>query len=208
MACERRQALAHGVALAHQHERGGAVGDRRSVAGRDRPAVAEHRTQLRQPACIALARRLVLAELAATLERDRRDFVAESAFGHRRLRPQQAFERIRVLRFAADAARLGCEVGVVPHEVAFVRVLEPIAVHVVEQLPVAQPVAVAATRHDVRRVRHRLHAARDRDVARAGQQQVVREHHGLHAGAAHLAQGRRRCRRGQARAEHCLRSRC
>ena len=50
--------------------------------------------------------------------------------------------------------------------------------------------AGARTIEQVRRVGHRLHAAGDDDVGRAGLDQIVREHHGLHARAAHLVDGR------------------
>ncbi len=67
-----------------------------------------------------------------------------------------------------------------------VGVFQAVEHHVVEDAVVAHAVAAAALEHQVGRVGHAFHAAGDHDLVRAGKQQVVREHRGLHGRAAHL----------------------
>ena len=59
----------------------------------------------------------------------------------------------------------------------------------VEDAVVADAVAGARLGQQVGRVGHRLHAAGQDDVGRAGQDQVVGQHGGLHARAADLVDG-------------------
>ena len=53
----------------------------------------------------------------------------------------------------------------------------------------AHAVTAAAFEHQIRRVGHAFHAACNQHLLRARGQDVVREHGGTHAGAAHLGQG-------------------
>ena len=78
-------------------------------------------------------------------------------------------ERPRVLLLARDPELAGDERGLLDHVQPVEARVEPVVDHQVDQRPVAEPVAEARPGERVRRVRHRLHPARDDElgVARA-----------------------------------------
>ncbi|CFM66585.1 Uncharacterised protein [Bordetella pertussis] len=188
------QPQALGVRLPRQHQGGRAVGDRRGVAGSHRAVGIEDRLEAGQPRHVAQAGRLVDSDHGGRRATARqagygRDFLGEFAFGDAALRPQDALVRIRVLLFAGEAVFARGQVGVMPHQPAFVGILQAVAVHVVEQLAVPEPISLARLGDQMRRIAHRLHAAGQHHIGRSGAQHVMRQHGGLHARAAHLAQG-------------------
>src|SRR3546814_6516994 len=75
------------------------------------------------------------------------------------------------------------------HGLAVVVIGQAVPGHVVEHFGAAVLDAGARAVEQVRRIGHRLHAAGDHDIGRAGLDQVVAEHDRLHAGAAHLVDG-------------------
>ncbi len=91
------------------------------------------------------------------------------------------------------------------HETAFVvGVFKAVEKHVVENAAVAHAIAGARAIEEIGRVAHALHAAGDDDFGAAGEEQIVREHDGLHAGAAHFVDGDCAGGGGQACAESGL----
>ena len=68
----------------------------------------------------------------------------------------------------------------------------------------AEPVTTTGTIKQIGRIAHAFHAAGDSNVRAAGRNQVMCQHHRLHAGAAHLVDGACARRVGQARADRCL----
>ncbi len=89
------------------------------------------------------------------------------------------------------------------HGLAVVRVGQAVPRHMIDQLAVAVADTGARVDH-VRRVGHRLHAARDDNGGRAGLDQVVTQHDGLHARTADLVDGRATHADGQACTQGCL----
>ena len=83
--------------------------------------------------------------------------------------------RPRVLGLAGDPELARDARRLHDHVVAVERRGEPVEDHVVEHLAVAEPVAEAGLRQQVRRVGHRLHPARDDDVVLPGADHQVGE---------------------------------
>ena len=123
------------------------------------------------------------------------DFPFETAILGGRLRAFHRFDGKRILRFAREAVLAGALFGKRAHRagialfIAAVGVFQAIHHHVVIDHAVADAVAAARLRHQVRCVGHRFHAARHHHVGAAGEQGVVREHGRLHGRAAHFRQG-------------------
>src|SRR4249919_1854076 len=90
------------------------------------------------------------------------------------------------------------------HRLAVVRIGQAIPGHVVEELGAAVADAGARTVEQVRGIGHRLHAAGNDHLRRAGLDQVMAEHHRLHARAADLVDGGAASRSGDACGERCL----
>ncbi len=136
---------------------------------------------------------------------DGRDLAGEAAVADGLLRPCQRGQRIIVLGLAGELVGLGAILGEGSHQAALViGVFEPVEEHVVDDLAMAEPVAAARAVEQIGRVGHALHAARHRDFGAAGEDQVMGEHRGLHAGAAHLVDRGGAGGRGQSRAERRL----
>ena len=122
--------------------------------------------------------------------RHRRDLGGEGAALDRRPGPGQRLLGVGVLIGAAELIGLRRGLAEIAHGAAtLIGVLEPVEQHVVEDAIVADAVAGTRLGQQVGRVGHRLHAAGQDDVGRAGQDQVVGQHGGLHARAAHLVDG-------------------
>ena len=119
-------------------------------------------------------------------------------------------------RFSVSAAKaswsarrelvaLGRRLAEIAHAAAgLVGVLQTVEQHVIEDAIVADAIAAACLGQQVRRVRHQLHAAGDDDIGAACGNEIVRQHGGLHARAAHLVDGGGAGRIGQAGAAHGL----
>ena len=86
----------------------------------------------------------------------------------------------RDLQLVADLGRL------LEHLLAGERVTQPVLDHRVERLDITHAEALAGTRQQVRRLRHRLHAAADRDLEVPGADGLVDHADGAHAGGTHL----------------------
>ena len=59
----------------------------------------------------------------------------------------------------------------------------------VDEAAVAHSIAAASAIEEIGCVAHAFHAAGDDDFGAACKKQIVRQHDGLHAGAAHLVDG-------------------
>ena len=106
------------------------------------------------------------------------------------MRAGERCERELVLFLAREFVTLGTVFSEGAHEAAFVvGVFESVEKHVIEDAAMAHAITGAGTVEEIRSVAHALHAAGDDDLGAAGEDQVVREHDGLHAGAAHLVDG-------------------
>ena len=106
------------------------------------------------------------------------------------MRAGEGCEREFVLRFASERIGLGAVFGEGSHQTAFVvGVFKSIEKHVVDEAGVADAIAGAGTVEEIRGVAHAFHAAGDGDLRAACKQKIVREHDGLHSGAAHFVDG-------------------
>ncbi|MNS79134.1 hypothetical protein D3C72_1127780 [compost metagenome] len=138
------------------------------------------------------------------------DFPLETAILGGRLRALHGFDGERILRFAREVVLAGALFGKRAHRagialfIAAVGVFQAIHHHVVIDHAMADTVAAARLRHQVRGVGHRFHAARHHHVGAAGQQGVMREHGRLHGRAAHFRQGHGARGIGQAGLAQCL----
>jgi hypothetical protein len=79
---------------------------------------------------------------------------------------------------------------------------------VVDELAVTHAIAATRLEQQVGSVRHRFEPAREDDARVAGEDLVAGEHHGFHAGSAHLVHGRGRHTGRHAGRQRCLSRRC
>ena len=200
-------------ALRGDDRRGRAVGDARRVAGRDRAhrraaavlAVGQVEDRLEPaPAPRAIVSRRGPSSTLTTVSPpfasrigDRRDLGVEPAGVDGRDRLLVARERERVLVLAADALVDRHALGVGAHVAVLDRAPQPVGDGRVDELAVAEPVAEARLRQQVRRLVHRLHAARDDDLGVARADLGGGEHDRLQARAADAVDRRRAGRVGQ-----------
>ena len=145
---------------------------------------------------------LVLVELCRSLlarHFNRHDLRLEMTGGLRAREPLLRAQRPAVLGLAGDLIFLD-QIFRVPAGVSVrERVVQPVAQHAVIELAVAQAVAPAAARDEIRRKIHVLHAARHRDLDVAQQDLLRRRDDGLRARAANAIDGHRRRRHRQPR---------
>src|SRR5262249_3259191 len=114
----------------------------------------------------------------------------------------------RVLVLAREAAGFGDALAAQAHVAMAVRIHEAVAeVRVLERL-LAQLETRARAAHEIRRVRHRLHAARDDETSLARADLGRREHHALQSRAADLVDRRAGNALRDARAERRLTRGC
>ena len=147
-------------------------------------------------------RRLVLFDELLALARrdlDRRDLGGEVAFLDGALRAPHGLRAEGVLLLARVAVLGRGLIGERAHRAAVPRTLQSVVQHVIEDLTVTVAVTAAGLGQQVRRVGHRLEAAGEHGSRVAGANLVGREHHRLHARAAHLVDRRRRHARAQRR---------
>ncbi len=142
--------------------------------------------------------------LLALLDGHADDLVAEPPGGDRGLGLLLRRRREGVLVLAADLVLVGDVLGGGAHVAVLERAPEAVADHLVDELAVTEPVAVAGVLDQVRRARHVLHAAREDHLAVAEPDRLGGERDRLQPRAAHLVDGHRRRALGQARAEGCL----
>ena len=114
------------------------------------------------------------------------ELVGEAALVDRRHRALVRAERPGVLLLARDPELARDERRLLDHVLAVEARDEPVVEHQVDDRAVAEPVAEARLLEDVRRVRHRLHAARDDHVVVAGADHLVGDLDRAHAGGADL----------------------
>jgi hypothetical protein len=174
-----------------------AVGDLRRVARRDRAVLGEGGTQCRERLGGSAGPDTLVGVdddrvALALLDRHRRDLVGEATF---LLGGRGALVRLRrelVLRLTRDVADLADVIlGARAHVQGVEGAPQAVADHRVDDLVVAHAVAGARPRQQVRRVGHRLHAARDHDFGVAVVDHLVGEVQRVDAGEAHLVQRRR-----------------
>src|ERR1700729_2305923 len=161
-------AVGLGPIVARDDQRAGAIVDARRVPGRVGPVLHEDRRKLgeRLESGIAPGRLVDLDDRVAllALDRHRDDLLGEAALVGRLDRELVRAERPAVevdaaqLELGRDLARL------LRHVLAAERIGEPVVDHRVKRLPVAHAEAEPRLLEQVRRLRHRLHPARDPDV--------------------------------------------
>ncbi len=117
------------------------------------------------------------------------DLVREPAFAARVRGLAMALDRVRVLVGARHPVDLGDDFAGHPHVAVFERAPEAVVDDRVDNGAVTHAQAFADARQEIRRVAHRLHAARDRDVDVAGGNALGGQHDGLQSGAADLVDG-------------------
>ena len=121
---------------------------------------------------------------------DRRDLGLERAALHRLAGARQRLDRVGVLIVAGELIGLRGGLAEIAHRAAgLIGVLQPVQHHVIEDAVMADAIAAARLGQQIGRVGHALHAAGHHDLGRAGVDDVVRQHGGLHAGAADLVDG-------------------
>ena len=219
---ERLQAQPLDGPLARDDRRGGAVGDARRVAGRDRAlgrvaavlAVGEGEDRLEPGERLGgrvAPRPLVdrddgLATLGVA-DGHRRHLGVEPAGVDGRDRLLVAGQRERVLVLAADVVLDRDALGVGAHVAVLDRAPQAVVDGRVDELRVAEAVAEPGAGEQVRRAVHRLHAAGDRDLGVAGADLRRGQHDRLEPRAADPVDGRRGGRVREAGLEHGLASR-
>ena len=197
---KRREAQLGGGRAAHHDQGRRAVGNRARIRRGHGAVLAERRLQGRDLLEIGLEGLLVLLHEALglpSLHGDRGDLPGEPAVPVCGLSALERCDREFVLIFPGEAVLPRAVLGEAAHQFAFVvSILQPVEKHMVDDLLVAHAVTRARFRKQVRRIGHRLHAARDHDFVGAGRKEIVGKHRRLHARAAHLvhcrAPGRQR----------------
>ena len=142
--------------------------------------------------------------LLLALHRDRDDLVRETPAldGRLGLLLRRRGERVLVLARHLVLAR--DVLGGAAHVAVVERAPQAVADHLVDELPVAEPVSVAPVLHQVRRPRHVLHAAGDEALGVTRADRLRRERDGLQPAAAHLVDRGRGNAFGEARADRGL----
>ena len=196
---ERLEAKTVGFRAAHEDEGGGAVGDGAGVCRGDCAAFAKRGLEMRDFVGSGFERELVVGDDVLGLggpgclaggDGEWNNFRGKAAVSGGFFRAGERCEREFVLLVTGKSVALGAVFSVGTHETAFVvGVLESVEKHVIEDAAMAHAITGAGTVEEIRSVAHALHAAGDDDLGAAGKEQVVREHDGLHAGAAHLVDG-------------------
>ena len=212
---QRREALSLRGRLAHQHQGGCTVGDGAGIGGGDAAVLGESRFELGDFLDLGLGWLFVLLHHGVTLASRHGHgcgLPVEMAVTDGGLGTGGGGHGVGVLGFAGEAVVARAIFGKSAHEAApgggAVVVFQSVEEHVVDHLAVAQALAAARFREQVGGVAHGLHAADDDGLGAAGQQQVVTEHDGFHAGAADLADGGAAGGQGQARTERGLSGGC
>ena len=144
--------------------RAGAVVHARRVAGGRRALGVEDRLQRGELLERGVAPRALVDGQVA----DRDDLVREPALVDRLDRALVRAKRPAVLLLARDPELAAHERRLLDHVAAVEGRRQPVVDHRVDQRAVAEPVAEARLLEQVRRVRHRLHAAGDDHLAVAG----------------------------------------
>ncbi len=142
--------------------------------------------------------------LLPLLHRDGDDLVREAPALHGDARLALRLRGERVLVGAAHLEVRGHVLGGDPHVAVVEGAPEPVADHHVDELPVAEAVAVAPVLEQVGRPAHVLHAAGDDHLGVAEPDRLGGEGDGLQPRAAHLVHGHRRDPGRQARAHRRL----
>ena len=119
----------------------------------------------------------------------RHDLLGEAPGVHRGDRALVRAQRPRILVVPLDAELPGHARGLLDHVAAVEGRGETVMDHVVDDLAVAEPVAEAGLRQQVRRVGHGLHPTGDDDVLVAGADHLVGERDRAHPGGADLVDG-------------------
>ena len=205
---DRGQAELVGDALPGQHQRGGAVRNRRGVGGGDRAVLGEGGLQRRDFGGVGLARLLVdrddLIPLAAR-DGDRDDLALERAAVDRGVGATQALDRIAVLILAAELIVARRFLGEAAHQAAgLVGVLKPVQEHMILEHVMTDARATAMLVAQIRSVGHRLHAAGDDHIGAARSERIGGHDRRLHPRSAHLVDRGRFDRTGQPGTERCL----
>ena len=203
-----RRTLGSGDALAGQHHRGSAIGNRRAGRGGDRSVLGEGGLERRDLVGLALAGGFVGIDdgvAAAALDRDGGDLVGEGPVGDGALRAAQRFDRVIVLCFAGQLILVRRVLRECAHGAACViGVLEAVEEHMVIGGVMADACARAVLFEQIGGVGHALHAARDDDIDAARHQRFGAHDDGLHARPAHLVDRGCLHRGRQARLYRCL----
>mmetsp|Transcript_25459 Transcript_25459/g.75249 ORF Transcript_25459/g.75249 Transcript_25459/m.75249 type:complete len:571 (-) Transcript_25459:525-2237(-) len=206
---EHWQAERGGLCAAAQHERCCAVSDRACITG-CHGAVAvlcKHGAQPRQLRQVHLGGPVICGNDASVWKRHRHHLPSRVAYGGCRIGACVALRRVRVLVGPAEAVLRCAHLCACAHVHLAVRIPQPVLDQPVHHLamPHAQP--LAAGRHVVRYVAHRLHAPGDDDVGGARADRLVGQHDRLKAARTHLVDDCARDRVGQPRGQHRLRGR-
>jgi hypothetical protein len=174
------------------------------------PSFAESRLQVRDLRDVARKWRFVFGDDAlalAILHGHCRNFGVEITLLDGSDSAPHGLGCVLILLAAREAVLLRRRIREVTHHVAVERALQAVEEHVIDELRVAHAQSGARFGQQIRSVRHRLDAAREHDLRRAGADLVRGQHHGLQAGAAHLVHGCRRHLLRHAGRERCLASR-
>src|SRR6266404_1871946 len=179
------------------YKRCGSVVHSGRISGRNRSVLLESRLQSRQRFNRSvLAGSLVgfddqrRALLLRDLDRD--DFAIEATLFNRSQRLAMRVYRVLILFLSADVIPVLDYLPGAAHMPVVERAPQAVLDHGIDQLAVAEPVALARSLLQVRRVGHRLHSTRDRDVNLADSYGIGRQHHSFQPGAANLVD----CKRG------------
>ncbi|MNS50666.1 hypothetical protein D3C72_833200 [compost metagenome] len=204
---QRLQAACRGIFFGQQDHGSGAIGNAGGTGGGHAAVLLEGRAQGRDLGDVRTAGLLVAGDLDVTLaggDLHRNDLVGEGAVGLGCLCALDRLDGVGVLLFAGELVLVHGAFGKFAHGLAVVGVDQAVVGHVVHGLEVAETVAGARVGQQMRGVGHRFHATGDHDLGRAGLDQVMTEHDGLHARTTDLVEGGRADRQRDAGGDRCL----
>ncbi len=170
----------------HQDERRRSVRDGAGIGSRDGALLAECRFQMGDLVGPGLGRLLILGEQQGVTDSNLSQLGLESTALLGRQRTRQGSNGKSVHVGAGQTGAIRTQLGIMPHQLAFVSILQAIEEHVIQHALMPHAKTAARLVKQVRRPAHALHAAGDHYVGVTQTQAVCRQHHRLHARTTHL----------------------
>ncbi|MNS93405.1 hypothetical protein D3C72_1275770 [compost metagenome] len=183
------QAQAFGGLGPHQHQCRRPVRDGAGIGRRDGARLAEGRFQGRYLVGPGLARLLVVGQQQVVCHHHGCQLCLEGTASLRRQGPLQGGDGEGIHVGPGQPGPVRAQLGVVAHQVSLVGILQAVEEHVIQHALVAHAKTAARLVQQIGGPAHALHAPRHHHIHLPQPQPVCRQHHRLHAGAAHLVDG-------------------
>ncbi len=133
-----------------------------------------------------LGRLLILGQQQGISGPHRRQLCCKGPAALGRQRPLQRCDGKGIHIGTGQPGAIGAQLGIMPHQLTFVGILQSVEEHVIEHALVPHPKTAARLVEQIGGAAHALHPAGDHHVRIAEPQPIGRQHHRLHAGTAHL----------------------